>query len=92
VEQIAPVFSSENTCSFYAMGYRLHGIRGKWRFCFYVAGRFSLTVICRMTIWKITLIGLALLSIPWLVLKLVLYVCKKDQQQQEAQSENDSIH
>jgi hypothetical protein len=45
-----------------------------------------------MTIWKITLIGLALLSIPWLVLKLVLYVCKKDQQQQEAQSENDSIH
>ncbi|HOY49054.1 MAG TPA: hypothetical protein PK281_06610 [Flavobacteriales bacterium] len=45
-----------------------------------------------MTIWKITLIGLALLSIPWLVLKLVLYVCKKDQQQHEAQSENDSIH
>jgi hypothetical protein len=45
-----------------------------------------------MTIWKITLIGIALLSIPWLVLKLVLFVCNKDQKQQDNQSENDSIH
>ncbi len=45
-----------------------------------------------MAIWKLSLIGIALLSIPWMVLKLVLFVCEKDQQQHEKEkTKNESI-
>jgi hypothetical protein len=48
-------------------------------------------VLCSMALWKLTLIGLALLSVPWLVLKLVLYVCNQERKQLDQKASEEGL-